>query len=349
MSIFKQANSRKSTWILFFVICLICCCLNCKQGSKDIKLVVDDSAIRYVLNDIDRAKTNKADIYKRFRGYQMQLNWVNDKDNTSLKSVNESNFLSDYFIKESNSYKSDSTKIYDVLKNTNDLSDLVKKYQFKISEHIHSYSTIKSGFTAKIHLVVFTPVNGTARNTDMMVRMEPNRNAAYILNLVIHETFHLCQGINYWFYSRYYLTLNKKRRYLMKIYHDIKFEGLATWVGYKSIEFIPITYTGQSMHDLPGYDYFSLERDSCVKKAIHQINGLIQAVNYKSIDSLNSESWDVGVMQRAYYIAGAYMSKTIEEKYGRNHLSHLVNRNENFFIKEYNDSIPEDFKIKFIE
>jgi hypothetical protein len=236
-----------------------------------------------------------------------------------------------------------------VLKNTNDLSDLVKKYQFKISEHLHSYSTIKSGFTAKIYLVVFTPVNGTARNTNMMIRMEPNKNAEYTLNLIIHETFHLCQGNNYWFYSRYYMTLNKKKRYLMKIYHDIQFEGIATWVGYKSIGFIPITYSGQSMYDLPGYDYFSLESDSCVKKAINQVNELIRRANYKSIESLNNEALDIGVMQRAYYIAGAYISKTIEQKYGREHLAHLINKDEKVFIQQYNDSVARDYKIESIK
>ena len=344
-------RNRKLTWIILIVTVLITSIITLsyfnKQNNNVIKLVIDDSAARYVLENIDRAQINKALIYKKYKGYQMQIDWVNNKDNSKLKSVEESKFLCDYFEECYKNYKKDSNQVCQVLKIIDELHVLEKIKRDKISQHLLSYLPSKSGFTTNLYLVVFTPINGTARNNNIMVRLDSKNSAEYTLNLMIHEAYHIGQGRNYYFYLRLYSTINKKKRFMMQMYHDMQFEGLATWVGFKALDFMPITYTED--YNLPGYDYFQLERDTCVRNSIKQINRLIAKTNCSAIDSLNKEAFDIGVWKRAYYVAGAYMSKIIEAKFGKEYLAGLINKNEKVFITEYNAIVTDDYKITVIE
>ena len=68
----------------------------------------------------------------------------------------------------------------------------------------------------------------------------------------------------------------------------------------------------------------------------------------ETIDTMNKKAWEIGVMERAYYLAGAYMCKVIEDKFGIEYLADIVTKGGLQFTKVYNELVLEDYKIKLI-
>jgi hypothetical protein len=79
------------------------------------------------------------------------------------------------------------------------------------------------------------------------------------------------------------------------------------------------------------------------------INTLPERAKTEPMDTLLNKVWDIGVTRRAYYIAGAYICKRIEEKLGRTYLAELVPKGGLQFITEYNALVPIDFKISLVD
>ena len=70
------------------------------------------------------------------------------------------------------------------------------------------------------------------------------------------------------------------------------------------------------------------------------------------MDTVNYESWGefmIAMGNRAYYVVGPYIAKTIEEKYGREHLAGLINQDARVYIDEYNELVSDDYKINVLD
>jgi hypothetical protein len=324
------------------------CTQNIGKNQNEINLVIDDSAAKYVLEDLDRALNEKEEIYKRYIGYQMQIDWIYKTFNRSLKSMKDDEALCWYFDTGIKYCKEDSAKKINILNSIYKLNEVEKNSHNKIAQHLFSYLPDKEAINFNIYLVVFTPVNAQTSGSNIMLRMDWDQDAGYILNVIIHEAYHIGYKKSKPDFAKLtQITPTNNQMFFRKMFNDIQNEGMATWVGYKSLDILP--FPGDRSNNQFINDYFLLENDTCVKKAFKQVNQIIESSKNITIDSLNKAYWDIGVMQRAYYITGAYMSKIIEEKRGKEYLVGLIRKDERIFVNEYNELVNDDYKIKMID
>jgi tetratricopeptide (TPR) repeat protein len=75
------------------------------------------------------------------------------------------------------------------------------------------------------------------------------------------------------------------------------------------------------------------------------VNDLFSKAEHMHADSLRKKSWDVGVMQRGYYVAGAHMSRTIDEQLGRDALIETITTGPLCFVDTYNGLVDETMKV----
>jgi len=158
-----------------------------------------------------------------------------------------------------------------------------------------------------------------------------------ILNMTIHEIYHVGYRANSSDLNSLEGDPTDEKSFIRFCYAYLQSEGMATYVGYKALNLYPSDYR----HD----DYRLLEDSTRVLKAIGQIGKLLRDAGTNPIDSMNQKAWDVGVTDRAFYIAGAYMAKAIEEKCGTKYLADLVQKGGFQFAKEYNKIASGDYKV----
>ena len=117
-------------------------------------------------------------------------------------------------------------------------------------------------------------------------------------------------------------------------------EGMATWVGYTARSIFP---------NSDEEDYEMLDDPAEVERQRGELNRLFTLAKTVSTDSLQAIAWDVGVMERAYYVTGADMSRTIEKQLGREALVATIETGPLDFIDTYNGLVDEDERIVTFE
>ena len=113
--------------------------------------------------------------------------------------------------------------------------------------------------------------------------------------------------------------------------------GLACYVSYTTDSFF--------LYKTPTIDYEKLEDDIELKRLHAELNSFFISSENMPESEMDSISWELGVMQRAYYVVGAFMAKTIDEKLGREALASITRKGPSSFINTYNSIAPDDFKI----
>ena len=313
---------------------------------KQKNFMVYDSAARYVLADLPRAFVEKDSIWRRFRGYQILTEWhkrnavpVSDRVKAALELYKNDTAHVSRFIK---------TQYIDVM---DSLGLSYNIHRIDISKHLLSYLPSKKGFNVNIYVIALGTCTGTTLNNDIMVDIWGRGvKVGSLLNGIIHEVYHV--GFEQYkpdFEQLTNVTPTTNRMFFRKMFNEIQNEGMATWVAYNALKNGFATLEIKKSDNLLSNDYYMLESDSAVKKSISQINMLIERTKYISLDSLNKEAWEVCAIQRASYITGAFMAKTIEDKYGREKLAELVVKDEREFIKEYNAVVSSNYQIKIVD
>lgn len=159
------------------------------------------------------------------------------------------------------------------------------------------------------------------------------QNPDKIFNSITHECFHLGYGFNR--YLRKEMELENSFIY-NTLLDGLQNEGIATYLGYLAKDFFP------SENDR---DYLKLNNQSEVKLLFQKINGLFEVAEQIPLDSLQKKAWEIGVVQRGYYIVGASMAKTIDEKLGRESLIETIATGPLNFVEVYNELAETDYKI----
>ncbi len=332
----EKSNTILKIFILAFIVSLtnIIFAQNSEHQNNDIKIFFDDSAARYVLENPERALNIERDsIWKSFGGYRITSIW-HEKSSVPITWK--------YWERGINAFLSDTTLIRKSLSLADSLKSKVFREQNTIIQHISSYSYEKTKQNAFIYLVAFTYPYAFCVDTNKIgidITCDGwNFDADCILNVVIHETYHIAFKLNSPDYFKYIAIDPTDRETFIRFnYAYLQSEGMATFVAYKALNLYPSDYRHP--------DYELLENDSTVKKAIHQINLLSEMAVTMPIDTLLQECWKLGVEERAYYVTGGYMANIIEEKYGTEFLAALVNKGSISFVKEYNLLVPDDYKL----
>ncbi len=157
-------------------------------------------------------------------------------------------------------------------------------------------------------------------------------NPEHILNLLVHEVFH----VGYSFYRTLHSEKDLVDEALYKILDNIMSEGICTYVGYRALPFFPVE---------DERDYLKLEDGDEVKRLFADTNEVLSQYGVLPVEALQKLSWDKGVMGRAYYVAGALMCKTIDERQGREALIAAFSKGPLTIIERYNSLADEGLEI----
>ena len=160
------------------------------------------------------------------------------------------------------------------------------------------------------------------------VTRQSDRGVTPLLNTLIHELFHVGYAYNRLRRTEYQLDNIR----LLRMVDLLQNEGMATYAGFLADESYPALGIKKSYKKL---------RDI---KAVRQ---LIQALNHLFTSALSIEDkafyklqGEIGYDQNAYYIVGAHMAKTIDDKLGRLALVETVSMGPRSFIATYNKLVP---------
>jgi hypothetical protein len=151
-------------------------------------------------------------------------------------------------------------------------------------------------------------------------------------NLLIHELFH--QGFDKC--KPKMLVSSFQDSVIYQIYNDIQNEGMATYVGYKGLKKFPHYRT-----DMLKDDYKLFENHEELNALLNKMNEVFKTVLILGEKKLKDSLWQVGSTDRAYYVVGCYMTKTIDEKLGRDALVETISKGPQSFLRTYNSLVDE--------
>lgn len=142
-----------------------------------------------------------------------------------------------------------------------------------------------------------------------------NENRA--LNEIIHELYH--NG-----YETHQIQCPLKdemstRQLLAHILWQLHNEGMATYVAYKAQHLFPKDNDE---------DYAMLENPSEVSRLLGNVKKLIRDASTELPTDVKEGVIQVGISERAFYVAGAHMASIIEDKAGKNALIESVTKGQ---------------------
>jgi hypothetical protein len=152
-------------------------------------------------------------------------------------------------------------------------------------------------------------------------------------NLLIHELFH--QGFDKCKPKR----LESSSRDSV-IYGGLQNEGMATYVGYKGLKEFPHNRT-----DVLKDDYKLFEDHKEFNALLNKMNELSKKALTLGEKELKDTLWQVGSIDRAYYVVGCFMARTIDEKLGRNALVETISSGPKSFLRTYNSLVEGKLRV----
>jgi hypothetical protein len=155
-------------------------------------------------------------------------------------------------------------------------------------------------------------------------------------NLFIHELFH--QGFAQ--YRQNKLCANHQDSLISNIYDNLQNEGMATYVGYKALKEFPHCRTDQLKDDYKMY-----ENMEDVKSLLNAMNNLCKKSFTLTEKELRDSLWQIGSIDRAFYVVGCFMAKTIDEKLGRDALVETITQKSISFVRLYNSLVDESIRV----
>lgn len=183
---------------------------------------------------------------------------------------------------------------------------------------------------ATVYFTAYTRARSFMMNDNIVINiMDPywHGDRQHLLNAITHEIFHLGYGRN--LKSQELARRTDDRFY--PLHRQLQNEGMATYVGFRAVAMYPAAAEK---------DYPLLANPADVIDLRHKLNALFGQAATLSAEDLQKRSWDIGVMQRAYYIVGADMARTIEAKAGRKVLIETISKGPRSFVAAYNACVP---------
>jgi hypothetical protein len=159
-------------------------------------------------------------------------------------------------------------------------------------------------------------------------------NVDNVVHLMLHEIYHVG-------YSSHQPTIPLEeemttQKILDHICWQLHNEGLATYISYKSLSPFP----GEEK------DYDLLGKQGEVVRLLGNVKHLIEDVKNKPANEVQDSVIQIGITERAFYVAGAHMARTIEENLGKEAIVKSVKEGSRHFIEIYNSIAKPDHTIE---
>jgi hypothetical protein len=147
-------------------------------------------------------------------------------------------------------------------------------------------------------------------------------NPDNILNTLVHELYHVgCGNI----YEKH--ELKDPDDQLTKIMWNTQSEGVATYVAYNARHIFPAP---------DDKDFEMMDDPAVVDECFRRVGEILSKIGSIPDDELQKLSWDIGVIGRAFYVAGAEMCRVIDAEKGREALIETIWRGPRRFFEVYN-------------
>ena len=206
----------------------------------------------------------------------------------------------------------------------------------KALPHLHSFFPPETDLSVTVHLTAFNPSRGFAM-LDIIINVQAphwQEDARNILNAIVHEIGHVGHS-----YCRTLWTEEKAEPEMkQRVLDNINSEGICTYIGYTAREFAPA----------PGdQDYPQVDNSKRVKEAFAQTNEIIAQIGKVPDDEIQKLTWETGIQDRAYYVVGTHICKTIDQELGREALIKALSTGPQFWVNRYNQLVPKDLRLEF--
>jgi len=185
-----------------------------------------------------------------------------------------------------------------------------------------------------VYLTAFTHAYAFSTNGQMVINQSSSfwsNDLNKVLNLLTHELFHVGHGNSLRYAKEDPLEDSLKNEFLMTLHA----EGIATYVGYTIQDVFPSVIQ----------DHVMMNNPNIVREKIAHVNDIFEKAGTMEAGKLRAMSWDVGVGERAYYITGGHMARTIDQNIGRAALVSTIENGPLSFIDTYNRLVPKEEQI----
>jgi hypothetical protein len=209
------------------------------------------------------------------------------------------------------------------------------EWRDKAVPHLCSYLSPDVDLSRPAYFVAFVPPRAFATSEGNVIDVAAeywHGNPDNILNSLVHEYFHIGYG-----------QLRRRRseepiedEQLYRMLDMVHNEGLAVWVAYRA----------QSLFPAPNeLDNELLDSPEDVARLLDALNDLLAQTTTLEAGPLRRLAWRVGVTDRAYYIVGAHMARTIEAERGRDAVIGTMHEGPLAYVTLYNSLVPEERRV----
>lgn len=215
-----------------------------------------------------------------------------------------------------------------ILQISNKIKENLPKLQEKGIPYLCSYLPEKPDITSTIFLTCFIPPWAFAWDENIIINLSHkhwNNDAGMILNIIIHELFHIGHTKHWEELPEEPVTQTEIKESIM---HTLYAEGMATYVAYRARSLFP-SFTSDP-------DYSMLENKSDILRLSTKVNMIFSKCKNLPYEEAKKIIWQEGVKERSFYVVGAYMAKMIDEVAGRTVLIDAIKKGASYFIETYN-------------
>lgn len=298
-------------------------------------VTLDISSLESVLLRTQSILDNPDEFWKNDGAYDLAKKW-HDINKFPLDTLN----YYDTWIKhleEINKLTKEQKKDHPSFKLMNDIIQKKEVFDKYALPHLCSFLPKNDiNLNTTVYLTAYTLAWAFMTHSNIVLNvLHPHYEGKYandFMNTAVHEVYHIGYGKNR-VYRKETRTVSPLIYSILDSFHN---EGLATYVGYKAQHFFPANEEE---------DYIMLEDIKEVKKLLKMLNELFKETNTLSDNELKSKAWDIGTTQRAYYVVGAYMAKTIDEDLGRESLIETIEQGPIYFICAYNKLVEPEMQV----
>jgi len=209
-------------------------------------------------------------------------------------------------------------------RNTRKIVEGRRGFLEKAVPYLCGYLPDDIGLDIGVYFTAFIPSRAFAMG-EIVLNVAANywkNNPDNMLNTLVHELYHVgCSNIR----ERH--GVEEPGDPLMEVLSNVQDEGIATYVAYKAQHIFPAP---------DKKDYEMMDDPAVVDECFRQVRDILSKVGSIPDDELQKLSWDVGVIGRAFYVAGAEMCRVIEADEGREALVETIWRGPRHFFDAYN-------------
>ena len=227
------------------------------------------------------------------------------------------------------------------LENTEKILEGKRVFLERALPHLCSYLPDGADLGITVHFTAFIPPRAFAMG-EIVINVTAtywNDDPDNILNTLVHELFHV--GYSYCEEEADWADPEDERLSILRNVHNegicthVHNEGICTHVAYRARDIFPAP-------DEKDFQY--LDDPDTVSEHLEKVEMILSKIGNLPEDEMDKLVWDVGIIGRSFYVAGAHMCGVIEDQLGRDALIQTMFDGPESFFELYNEYANEPFR-----